>query len=45
MYDQKILEQNFISSKGDNNKGNKICNKMVVQPGQEVEKKQSYGQK
>ena len=36
-YDHKILELNFISSKGDNKKDNQICNKMVVQPSQEVE--------
>ena len=32
-HDHKILELNFIGSKGDNKKDNKICNQMVVQPG------------
>ena len=38
-HDHKILELYFISSKGDNTctKDNKLCNKMVVQPGKGVE--------
>ena len=43
--DHNILELNFISSKCDNKKDNQICNNMMVQPGQEVEQKQSYDQK